>query len=321
MKVVALRLGVCLAFVYCSTASLDSAVPQAQPQGPNDDSAQADFAALVAKTNLYVKALNAVSSVRRTYDRYTSWIDLKRGVTGKERYISYGLYDISKSTVDEICEAAERGSKMNPPLAELDPVIVRLSEAVVALAPLVNRASDYYEQEDYKDDGAKAGQELHAQMMPLFEGTFAAETELRRGLDKIKADLDQKQLAEVERVSGRKYEWHLRSYMIAAKGVVGLLPENPEAPAIKPDAYKTRYAELETTYNAFQAFTTEHPDEVKKVLLSGMVESAVKDFLTASKFLRRTLEAPKPDRREYVERLEQLAKTYNDLIQRTNSLR
>lgn len=290
-------------------------------QTPSAAPAEPDFQALVTKTNLYVKALNAVSGVQRSYDRYASWVDLKKGVTGKEPYISYGLYDISKSIVDDIRDAAEKGPKMSPPLPDLDAVVVRLSEAVVALAPLVNKASAYYEHEDFKDDGAKLGRELHQQMMPLFEHTFAAETELRRGLDNIKADLDRKQLAEIERVNGKKYEWHLRNYMIAAKGVVSLLPEDPDAPLIKADAYKARYDELESAYNAFQAFTSEHPDEVKKVTMASFVESAVKDFFTASKFLRRTLEAPKPGRREYIERLGNLAKAYNELIQRSNSFR
>jgi len=162
---------------------------------------------------------------------------------------------------------------------------------------------------------------LHAGMMPLFRRTFAAEAELRRGLDRVKAQIDHRQLAEIEKVSGRKYEWHLRSYLLAAKALINLLPDNAELPPIESAPYKERYADVETTYNAFQTFAAENPDEVKKVILASFVESAVKDFFTASKFLRRTLEAGKLDRREYITRVSELAKAYNDLIQRTNSLR
>ena len=280
-----------------------------------------DLDALVAKTNLYVNALNAVSNIRRTYDRYASWVDLKKGITGKERYITYGLYDINTSSVKDVTNAAEKGPKLPPPLAELDATIVRLSDAVSALAPLVNKASDYYEQEDYKDDNAALGQELHGKMMPLFEKVFAAERELRKELEIIKTHLDQQQLAQLEKTSGRKYHWYLRSYMIAAKRVVTLLPDNPEARPISADEYKDRYGELESAYNAFQAFTSEHPEEVKKIMMASFVESAAKDFFAASKFLRRTLEAPKLDRREYIERVGELAENYNTLIQRTNNLR
>lgn len=209
------------------------------------------FQARVAKTNMYVKALNSVASVRRTYDRYTSWVDLRKGVTGKERYITYSLYSINQSTADEFSAAAQKGPQMSPAMPELDEAIVELSAAVTALVPLVNKASEYYTQEDFRDDGAKLGRELHQQMMPLFEKTFAAEAQLRSGLEPVKAELDREQLAYLEKASGRKYEWHLRNYMLAAKGVVTLLPPGPGSPPIAKGIYNERVAELETAYSLF----------------------------------------------------------------------
>jgi hypothetical protein len=145
------------------------------------------FQSLAQKTNLYVQALNAVSSIRSTYNRYASWVDLKKGPTGKERYITYGLYTLNSSPINDMTAAAAKGPTLAPPLAKLDEAAVKLAGAAKTLAPLVKAASDYYEQEDYKDDDAKRGQELHAQMMPLFEQVFAAEEALRRGLDSSKA--------------------------------------------------------------------------------------------------------------------------------------
>jgi len=309
------------AFLGIHLVTIIAAAAQQPTPAALASSAKAELEALITKTNLYVKALNAVQTVQRSYDRYSSWVDVKKGFTGNERYISYGLYEINSSSLSDIRTAAEKGPQMPPPIAELDPVITRLSESAVALAPLVKKASDYFEQEDYKDDSAKAGKELHAQMIPLFEAVFAAEAELRRGLATIKAELDRQQLAEIEKVSGRNYEWHLRNYMVSAKSVVNLLPPGPESAPIAPDVYKERYAQLESAYNGFCTFTAEHPEEVKKVIMASFVETAVKDFFAASKFLRRTLDAPKLDRKEYVERLGELAKKYNELIERTNSLR
>src|SRR4051812_5787715 len=168
-----------------------------------EELSEAEFQSLADKTNLYVKALNAVEAAHRSYDRYASWVDVKKGPTGKERYISYGLYEISKSSVDEVKQAAQKGPQLKPALPELDGVIGRLAESFSALAPLVKKADDYYEQEDYKDDGAKGGQELHASMIPLFQGTFAAERELRHGLDTLKASVDRRLLAQIEQRSGR----------------------------------------------------------------------------------------------------------------------
>jgi hypothetical protein len=199
--------------------------------------------------------------------------------------------------------------------------VLKLAGATKTLAPLVKQAEDYYEQEDYKDDGAKRGRELHEQMMPLFGEVFAAEKALRTGLDAVKAEVDRRQLALIEKEHGKNYEWHLRSFMMAAKALMDLTPGDADAPMIQAAAYKERYAELETAYNAFTQFSTDHPDEVKKVILASFVESAVKDFFGATKFLRRALEAPKPNRADYVAKVNALIEKYNDLIQRTNSLR
>lgn len=313
----AAQLGVAIATFITATS-----VPAQEPPALSFDNLNdAEFRTLVDKTNLYVTALNAVSAARRSYDRYASWVDVKKGPTGKERYITYGLYEINDSPVTEVKHAAQKGPATKPALPELDAVIVRLADAFTALAPVVKKAHDYYEQEDFKDDAGKTGRELHATMMPLFEKTFAAEAELRRGLDTLKAELDQRQLARMEKQTGRDYHWHLRSFMLAAKALINLIPESAEAPLIDAAAYKKHYAQLETAYNAFESFKTEHPEAVKKVMLASFVDSAVKDFYTASKFLRRTLESAKPDRRQYIEHVSRLAEKYNDLIQRTNSLR
>ncbi|MEO5719983.1 MAG: DUF3829 domain-containing protein [Chthoniobacterales bacterium] len=282
---------------------------------------EAEFQSLVEKTNLYVKALNEVNRAQRTYDRYASWVNVKKGPTGKERYISYGLYEISKSSVEDVKKAAQKGPRLKPPLPDLDAIIVRLAESFSALEPIVKKAHDYYEQEDYRDDDAKGAQEFHQAMMPLFQATFAAEAELRSNLDDLKTKVDQRQLTMLERTKGKKYEWHLRNYMLMAKAMINLLPESADAPMIERAAYQTRYADLETAYSGFQTFAAENPEEVKKVMMSNYVESGMKDFFTASKFLRRTLEAGKRERREYLERVGELAQKYNELITRTNTMR
>lgn len=277
-----------------------------------------EFKSLAEKTNLYVKALNAASNVRRSYDRYDSWVDVQKGPIGKERLI-YGLYTINTSPVNDMVEAATRGPTLKPALPAIDDAVAKLAGATKTLVPLIKAASDYYEQEDYKDDNAKRGQELHAQMMPLFEQVFAAEAALRRGLDSIKGEVDRRQLVEIEKTSGRNYEWHLRNFMINAKALVDLLPESADAPMIDAAAYKSRYANLEAAYNAFTQFG-ETP-EAKKPIMSSFVETAVKDYFAASKFLRRVLDAPKPDKREYVQKVNDLVEKYNTLISRTNSVR
>jgi hypothetical protein len=77
--------------------------------------------------------------------------------------------------------------------------------------------------------------------------------------------------------------------------------------------------ESRAAYNGF----TEYSDtpEAKKPMMASFVETAVKDYFAASKFLRRVLDAPKPDKREYVQKANDLIQKYNTLISRTNSVR
>ena len=107
--------------------------------------------------------------------------------------------------------------------------------------------------------------------------------------------------------------------MISAKHLVDLLPNSADAPMIESAAYKARYAELEAAYNGFMQ-TSDDP-ATKKPIMASFAESAIKDFFAASKFLRRTLESAKPNKSEYVEKVNELIEKYNTLIQRTNTMR
>ena len=171
-------------------------------------------------------------------------------------------------------------------------------------APLVKTASDYYAQKGYKNDGAKRGQELHSEMMPLFEQAFAAEAALRRDLRGVKEDVARRNLAQLEKEKGKNFEWHLRTFLLAAETVGDLLPSRVDAPLIDGTRYKPRFANLETAYTAFKQFSAAHPEEAKLVSYLG---TSVEDFFGVSKLLRQVLESPKPDKQLYLTKVSELA--------------
>lgn len=270
------------------------------------------FRSLVEKTNLYVKALKATRSIQRSYDRYASWVDVKMGPTGRERSID-GLPEINSATLQEIVDAGHKGSGMWPPLPNVEVAAQKLAEAATALAPLVKTASDYYAQRGYKNDGAKRGQELHSQMMPLFEQAFASEAALRRELRGVKEDVARRNLAQLEKEHGKNFEWHLRTVLLAAETVGDLLPSRIDAPMIDGTRYKPRFANLEIAYTAFKQFSAAHPEEAK---LASYLGTSVEDFFGASKLLRQVLESPKPDKLLYLAKVSELAAKYEELGQR-----
>jgi hypothetical protein len=271
------------------------------------------FQALVEKAALYAKALGAARTVQKSYDRYAAWVDIKTGPTGKERSID-GVPDIG--ALQEITDAAAKGPGMWPPLGGVDGMAQKLAQATTALAPLVRSSSDYYAQRQYKNDGAKRGQELHAQMLPLFEQFFAAELAMRREFSAVFEDIERRYLAQIEEEHGKNYEWHLRSFLLAAKTLADLLPNHADAAMIEGSRYKSRFANLQAAYTLFTQYCVEHPAEVQKAVLSTSLE----DFFAATRILRGILDAPKPDRQVYLAKVSDLAAKYETLVQRTTTM-
>ena len=271
------------------------------------------FKSLVEKTVLYTKALSAARIVQKSYDRYASWLDVKTGPTGKEKTVE-GIPDMT-AAVQEISDAGATGPGMWPPLPTVDAAAQKLAQATSALAPVVKSASDYYAQKKYKTDAAKHGQELHTQMLPMFEQFFGSEVAMRRELSAVLEDVERRNLAQIEKEHGKNYDWHLRNFLFAAKTLADLLPNHVDAAMIESARYRQRFANLQAAYTLFTQYCLEHPAEVQKVVLATSLE----DFFAATRILRGILEAPKPDRQVYVAKVNDLAAKYDALVQRVTT--
>lgn len=270
------------------------------------------FKSVVEKTQLYSKALIATRAVQKSYDRYASWVDVKAGPTGKEKSIETGMPDIT-GALQEIADAGKKGPGLWPPLPSVDTLAQKLADATAALAPVVKGASDYYTQRQYKTDGAKRGQELHAQLLPMFQQIFVTELALRRELSAVREDIERRNLAKIEKEQGKNYEWHLRSFLIAAKTLADLLPNHVDAAMIEGARYKQRFANLQAAYTLFTQYCVEHPAEVQKAVLATSLE----DFFAATRILRGLLDAPKLDKQVYLTKVNDLAAKYDALLERT----
>ncbi len=271
------------------------------------------FKLLVEKSGLYTKALNSARLVQKSYDRYAAWVDIKKGPTGQEHSID-GVPDIA-GAVQAISDAGANGPGMWPPLPRVDAMAQKLAQTTAALAPVVKNASDYYSQKQYKSDSAKRGQELHSQMLPLFEQFFTAELALRRELSAVVEDIERRNLAQIEKEHGKNYEWHLRSFLLAAKTLADLLPNHVDAAMIESGRYKARFANLQSAYTLFTQYCVEHPAEVQKTVLATSLE----EFFAATRILRGILDAPKPDHGVYVTKVNDLATKYDALLERATT--
>lgn len=209
------------------------AMGQAPAQTPAQEKAQAsapagegDLQAAIAKSNAYTQLMNRTLRARESWQRYASWVDMKKGPTGKEMYISYGLYSLYDVTKE--IQKAEQMAASEPKLPEIDAAMLRYIKAYQELAPLITKAERYYDRKDYRDDNMAEGQKLHAAMVPAAKSFLDERDKLDALMRVYKKGLDQRELAALEQREGRSARWQVRNVMIAARAVIDLMPSNQQ---------------------------------------------------------------------------------------------
>ncbi|MBB4348292.1 YiiG family protein [Aliirhizobium cellulosilyticum] len=212
--------------------------------------------AAIVKMNAYVEFLNRSIRASESLERYGSWVDMKKGPTGKERVI-YGLYSLY-DVRDEIA-AVEQAAKADPKMPELDAAMLAYVETYQKLAPVIEKANKYYERLDYKSDkmeGAKAYHKDIAALAPTYgERRDAADLTLRA--EKVKLDLAS--LKALEQSEGRKSRWHVRNVMIRAEAMMDLMPDN-EKPVVDMAVFKGELDAYASAVREFDDYAIDHPD-------------------------------------------------------------
>ncbi|QCI63720.1 YiiG family protein [Phreatobacter stygius] len=206
------------------------------------DTGSDDLQASIAKSNAYTALMNRTLRAIQSWERYRSWVDMSRGPTGRERYMSYGLYSLY-DVAGEITRAQEATGR-EPAFPELDQTVRRYIEAYQALAPLISRAERYYERKDYRDDNLAEGRDLHTRMVPAAAAFLRERALLDTQMRTFKSDLDIRELAAIEKREGRSARWQVRNIMISARAVMDVMPSNdqPIVDLKAFDAVVSRYA-------------------------------------------------------------------------------
>lgn len=194
-----------------------------------DDGLQAS----IAKSNAYIGLMNRTLRASQSWSRYTSWVDVHKGPTGRERYISYGLYSLYD--VRSEIEKALAATSEAPLVPELDAAIKRYVTAYQALAPLVTQANGYYERKDYKDDKMAEGKALHAKLVPAAEAFLKERAVLDQQMRGFKRDLNLKEFGAIEAAEGRKARWHVKNVMMNAEDIIELMPNNTNPVVSMPE--------------------------------------------------------------------------------------
>ena len=217
-----------------------------------------------------------------SYDRYLSWCckNLKKGPTGKERYIVYGLYEIYPLNWDQykvwakldantvaLMEKHNSDSQVYwpdkyaglplqlPAFDRLDNATAGLINAFMELHPINNKAAKYYGNNLYEFDNAKGARKLHKTLMPAFEKFIEAYQNLSQlvleELDNFKGP----QLDYIALKHGRSWKWYgVREHYYLAKFIIPFLQSPDLDRKILRDAYGEYVANfLETSDFSSQA--------------------------------------------------------------------
>jgi hypothetical protein len=131
-----------------------------------------------AKVNVYIDVLNQWSSyVYKQRDDYAGWVDLAKGPdckASKARGPSAIGDTAKKTTFPGYLKALKKAPKL-----PVDAAAVKMVTTLQALWQPTFDASEYYYKRQWKDDDCKRGQELHAQLVALWDEYVAAEREVR----------------------------------------------------------------------------------------------------------------------------------------------
>ncbi len=230
-----------------------------------------------------------------SYDRYLSWCckNMKKGPTGKETYIQYGLYEIyplnwdqykiwAKLDANTVALMEKHNSDTQvywpqkfaglplqlPPFDNLDNATAALINAFLELHPINNKASKYYTNELFQFDNAKGGRKIHNSLMPAFNKfiqAFQNLSELVLGeLETIKA----LQLEYIALKKGKSWEWYGASerYYLA-RFVLPFL----QSQKLDRKKLKSAYGEYVANFLEITNFSTEAPPPPPN--FSGLVSS------------------------------------------------
>jgi len=186
-----------------------------------------DVQAALQKVNAYVEVAKMTERAVESWERYQSWVNMKTGPTGKERYISYGMYDLYDFA--GLLNEARAAAGTEPSVPTLDAAMTRYIDAYEALAPIMNQASAYYDGRGYLTDKAAEGQALHKRMVPLATTFLAERDAIMPELRAFARDVEQQELAAIEAQEGRSARWQVGQVMHAADRVVDVFPrERPQ---------------------------------------------------------------------------------------------
>ncbi|MEW6640079.1 MAG: DUF3829 domain-containing protein [Pseudomonadota bacterium] len=296
--------------------ALPAAAALAQQPAPTPDLglrtiADNDLDRYVAKSNGVVGLLNASLRGKESWARYLSWVDVKRGPTGKERII-YGLYSVGSSAKDAIAKARKSAAD-EPAIPALDGATRQLADTFETLVPILNEAEAYYDRKDYMSDNMAGGKALHARLVPAAAAFLEVRAATEALQDQFKDLLDRQQLAKIEATEGKSARWQVRNTLMLAKKAVDLMPSNPKRGAdLKP---------FDTALAAYGDAVRDFDNAVRESGKSTSIDSYPRDILGKLREMRDNIAKGRADGMSFSMDYNGVITRYNMMVTLSNAFR
>ncbi|MBA8836969.1 YiiG family protein [Ochrobactrum sp. RH2CCR150] len=272
---------------------------------------EADPNAAIEKMNAYVSLLNRTIRASESLGRYDSWVDMKKGPTGKERnvYGLYSLYDVRSEI-----EAAEGATKADPKMPDLDAAMESYIAIYQKLAPVIEKASKYYDRKDYMSDKFAEAKAFHKQIADYAPEFLKERKRVDALLDEEKSKIDLAELDALEKAEGKKANWHVRNVMMRAKSVVDLLPDN-DKPVVDMEAFGKAMDVYAAAVREMDDYASEHPNSFH------VFESRPASLLGKLRSFQQALQKTKGDARKarVGSDLEWIVNDYNMMVSTSQS--
>ena len=271
--------------------------------------------ALNTKLNDSIQCFNQ-TAIRssESYKRYVSWVNEKTGPTCTEKFIGYGLYSLPDASA--VCKKAKEEAALAPKLPDFDAAVIEMVTVFEEIYPLTKQASTYYDQGDYKDDACAKAKEMHPKLIEGFQKMKTASEKVAKSLDKIQDELDQKEMAELEKEQGKKLPWQVRSFLVHSKKLVNSIPDSDKD--FNSETFLPLAEALIKSANELDEYTLANNEEVSKVSGFSAFDGSAKTFIKQVKEVKRSLAETK---KLPANGLSQIINEYNKMINWSNSLR
>lgn len=142
---------------------------------------------------------------------------------------------------------------------ELDPLAEDFLSALQNAIPVINQASRYYDQMDYKMDDFEKGKELHPELMTAFETFEKADTVFRENIQESQSALNLRFL-EKYREEGSDFEFMIQDTWIKGTALINKA-EAEGYDTLDLEGFMAAVNDYQATLETLDAYLLEHPQQ------------------------------------------------------------